>query len=128
MYTWGTMKRKFQERVVETLRDFLQDQMRKRGMSARQFAELCGVSNTVISRAISKTKPTTPDITTLDKIARAIGVDVFSLIRLVIPDADDMDIEARITAQEIVRLPADERRFIMAFIRGAIAKGVQSGE
>ncbi len=111
---------------METLRSFLLDQMQKRGMSARQFAELCGVSNTVISRAVSKTKPTTPDITTLDKIARAIGVDVFSLVRLVIPDADDMDIEARITAQEIVRLPTDERRFIMAFIRGAIVKSLQS--
>lgn len=112
---------------MTTLRDFLRDQMQKRGMSARQFAELCGVSNTAISRAISD-KPTTPTIETLGKIAAAIGVDVFSLVALVIPSASDIDAEARLAAQEIRRLPPDERKHIMTYIRGAMLQDLDRGK
>lgn len=107
------------------LRDFLLDQMHTRGMSARQFADFVGVSNTVISRAVSKNRPTNPDILTLNKIAQATGVDVLTLVKLIVPDAVEMSVEARIMANDIVNLPEDERRRAYTFIRGLITEASQ---
>ena len=48
----------FQTRVrMNGLGDFIADEMRRRDMSARQFAELVGVVHTTITKAMYKTPP-----------------------------------------------------------------------
>lgn len=102
------------------LGEFLQEQIRRRGLTIREFARLCGVNHSVISKALAVKEPTTPKVETLAKIAQATGVDLFTLVALVAPDATDIDAEARIYANEIVALPRDKRREAEMFLKGLI--------
>lgn len=107
------------------LGEFLQDQIRKRGLTLREFAKMCDVTHSVISKALSEKDPTTPRVETLAKIASATGVDLFTLVALIAPDATDIDVDARIYANEIVSLPRDKRREAEMFLKGLIYEAAQ---
>lgn len=103
---------------TKTLRDFLNEEMHRRNLSIREFATMADLSHTVISRAVDETDPKVPSYQSLLKIARATGVDAVTIIKLTEDNVPDIDVEARILAQQINRLAPDDRRHIMATIRG----------
>lgn len=75
------------------LRSFIIQYRAEHGLSQRQFAEACGVSNGYISMIERgenpKTKlPVTPTLTTLKKIATGIGITLSAFLT----ELDDMDV------------------------------------
>lgn len=94
-----------------TFGGFLFYEMRRRGLSAREFADYCGVSHGFISRHLNHgikdvyggAPVGDPDLKPLVSIARATGVNLCALIGLVIPDAP-MPAEDSAFAPETIRL------------------------
>ena len=109
---------------VLTLKEFIEQEMRRREMTMRQFAEFIGVSHATISRTLSPQEPTEPSIDVLVKLAKATGVSVSSLIALVRPDADDININprARVLAERIANLPDTKREIAETYLLGILLK------
>lgn len=72
----------------KTLTDFVLFQMRQREMSARQFAELVGVSNDTISRFADQTgrDPGKPSAEFLLKLAKATNTNPITIFGLAYPE------------------------------------------
>ena len=94
-----------------TFGGFLFYEMRRRGLSAREFADYCGVSHGFISRHLNHGIKESyggapvgdPDLKSLVSIARATSMNLCALIGLVIPDAP-MPAEDSPFAPETIRL------------------------
>ena len=107
-----------------TLRQFLQHEMRSRGMSARQFAEFVGVANTTITRAMyDDEEAPMPGLEFLAKLANATGTDLCTLVALIMPEAvRSVSPEESLLASRISRLPRDQQEIVDSFILGALLK------
>lgn len=103
-------------------RDFLQAEIERRGMSVRQFAELCDVSHSVIVRATQEGDPHIPSLPILAQIANAINVNLMTIITMIYPDASQISSDAWLLAQQIDKLPDADRRYISNAIVGALMK------
>lgn len=90
---------------MNTLSDFLKAEIKKRNMSARQFAQFCGIASGTISAYVAGAdiKPT---LETLEKLSRACGVDLAVLIELAFPGTLRFTYppEVLLLAKEIVAL------------------------
>lgn len=69
---------------MNNLSEFIRAEMKKRNMSGREFAKLCGIANGSIS-AYVKGEDIKPTLDTLEKLARTTGVDLITLIDLEFP-------------------------------------------
>lgn len=100
------------------LREFIEEEMRRRDMTANQFADFVGVAHTTIGRAIDQRRPTTPSPEFLIKLAKATGISLSSLIALVIPEAEHIEVSARslLIAERIGQLPPDKQEIIDSLI------------
>lgn len=107
---------------VMTLKDFINQEMKRRDMSMRQFAEFVDVSHTTISRTLDPQEPTNPSIDFLRKLAKATGVSFLSLLALVIPEEEmvDIDTNVRVLAERIARLPEHKREMAETFLLGLL--------
>lgn len=105
----------------KTLAEFILDEMRRLDMSARQFADLIGVSNTTINRALSSDPPT-PSLEFLDKLARATGQDLPTVVLMAMPGADEPDAGARVIANYIYSLPLADQREAETFVLGLLTR------
>ncbi len=109
----------------ETLKEFIEQQLRDRYMSARQFADLVGVSNTTINRLISS-KPNedrTPKVDVLLKISKATNTSIIYLLNIAYPEiqkplADAMrtSTDTLLLSQRIEQLPEHIREAIDTLI------------
>lgn len=113
--------------AAKTLGEFILEEMRKRDMSAREFADLVGVANTVINKflnhGISETygeqKVGQPSLGFLGKLSKATNTDICYLITLVVPDAvrvTNPDIDALALSRRIEQLPDNAKEVIDAII------------
>lgn len=103
-------------------RDFLKDEMFRREMSARQFAEFVDVAPTTITRAIDEREPTTPGMDFLLKLASATHVELSTLVEMAYPEmanSTKASPSARILAQQIEELPNGVRDTVLAIVRGS---------
>ncbi len=101
---------------------FVKDEMRRRDMSARQFAEFVDVAPTTITRAIDEKAPSTPGIDFIIKLANATHVSVTALVEMAYPDVAESTsphASTRILAQQIEQLPDGLRQAVEAIVRGA---------
>jgi transcriptional regulator with XRE-family HTH domain len=107
-----------------TLRDFIEQEMHRREMTMRQFADFVGISHATISRTLDPIKPTEPTIDVLVKLAKATGVSLSSLIALLRPDLDEIDIDprARVLAERIASLPDAKREIAETYLLGILLK------
>lgn len=64
------------------LREFVLLEIRKRDMSARQFADLIGVSHSTINRLLDTEKDHLPGIELMIKLSDATHIDLCSLMLL----------------------------------------------
>lgn len=108
--------------IMDRLRNFVGEEIRKRDMSIRQFSDLVGVSHPTILRILDEHADFEPSISVLSKIARATHVDLCTLVSMVAPEATLHDVEIEILAARIARLPETQRQMIDMFLVGAINK------
>lgn len=97
--------------VMQNLGEFIAQEIRKRDMSDREFAEFVGVSNATIHRAMSPDAPT-PTLEFLQKLARKTGVDICTLVALVMPNDTQRTPEVDLIATRVAQLPLDKREFL----------------
>lgn len=102
-----------------TLREFITQEMTLRKWSQHRLAQASGVSQAAIQKLLSPKIETTPDLDTLEKLAGAMGYPLITLVRLVKPDAADLDPAALVIASRIQRLPDDERNMIEKLVLGS---------
>lgn len=108
---------------------FVHDEMRKRDMSMRQFADFVGTNHATISHLINDPEPPTPTLELLSKLARATGVDVCTLVSMALPNERhaNPDPESRLLAERIGKLPPDAQSLIKALIANTIFENSQKG-
>src|SRR5436853_408114 len=95
---------------------FIQEEIKRRDMTIRQFATLVTVNHSIIGKfryhGIRETynkKPIgEPSLAFLAKLAKATSVDLCTLIALVYPDATIADARAGLLASRIAQLPPDK--------------------
>ena len=101
-----------------TLGDFIKLHRENKGISQRQFAALCGVSNGYISMLEDgknpKTKePIVPNVFTLKKISTAMGITLHELLCSV----DDMPIDLTLLAQSSELAFSERERLLLELFR-----------
>ena len=104
---------------METLREFILDEMHKRRMSGREFADFVGVANSTIVRATDYQRtPPVPTLEFLGKLARATKVDICTLVAFIYPDLTNTQAQASIIGILASHLPAERQDAILAMLRG----------
>lgn len=117
------------ERTESNLREFILGEMKRRGMSAREFAKFVGVGHTTINDLVSKDR--IPGIDFLSKLADATQTDLAALMYLTFPETatrNALSADARILAQRIEQLPEPVREAVKAMIIGQTWKTVKGNE
>lgn len=110
---------------MSEFKDFLQNEMQRRDMSARQFAEFVDVAPTTITRCVDEKNPQLPGLDFLMKLAKATGASITSLVAMAYPDlaiTTRPSPSAQILAQQIEQLPEATQEVILAIIRGTRIK------
>lgn len=105
---------------MQSLGDFILDDMRRRDMSERQYAEFVGVANSTISRVVKQednSKPT-PSIEFLAKLSKATRVDLCILVAFVYPELTNTNAQNSIIGALASQLPADKQETILAMVMG----------
>ena len=100
-----------------TLGDFIDQEIRKRQMSVREFAEFVGVTHPTILkfREHGKTDVGSPSIEFLIKLAQKTDTSLIALLAMAFPDAAlllKVDTTTLILSQRIQRLPDHIRQAI----------------
>lgn len=106
--------------AVSGLGAFIKDEISRRHLSNRQFAELVNVVPTTITNVISgKTEPSLPF---LRNLAKATGTPLSVLIALAYPDVageiDTLSPEILLLAVRLSRLPPELQKRVIAFVNG----------
>lgn len=110
------------EQSKSGLTEFVLRQMRERDMSARQFSDFIGVSNTTINRTLDNRYDHTPSMDFLLKLADKTGTSIVAIIELAFPEVSErtgISPEALILAQRLDRLPESIRDFILKAVLSA---------
>lgn len=109
-----------------TLGKFIQDEMKRRGLSIRQFAEQVDVTHKVIAKfryhglkdTYNKRPIGEPSLDFLAKLAKATAVDLCALVALIHPDATMADARAGITSARAQQLTPEQRELLDTFLAG----------
>ena len=100
--------------TMSPLGEFVEQQIRMRNISDREFARLVGVSNSTIARVRSPNPPE-PTFDFLVKLSKLTGHSLVSLVKLAFPDAKlEVDERTLMLAERILALPDEERRIAAA--------------
>lgn len=116
--------------AMNTLGEFILDEIKNRNTTARVFADQVGVSHTIINKFLNHGLSDTyagkpvgePSLEFLVKLAKTTHVDVRTLIALVHPEIGDIDPSNLILAERIGNLPEDQKAIIDNFLIGAAIK------
>jgi transcriptional regulator with XRE-family HTH domain len=108
----------YAEMTMITLAEFITQEMRRRNMSARQFADFVGVTNQTISRAVDPSKVPQHGLDFLNKLAKATNTDLCTIVSLLYPEETKISARARVLAERIDRLPQVEQDIIDRYLLG----------
>lgn len=114
------------EAVLSAFQGYLEQEIKRRNMSLREFATYVGLHPSVISRLMDKSKLRTPELPTLYKIASATGADLLTLVGMIYPDSSDIDIESRQRARRIANLPPEDQAAVDALLAGLAVRSQKS--
>lgn len=106
--------------MTYTLRDFVIDEMNKRGMSNPAFGEFIGVSHSTINRIVDPQRTAEPTLEFLFKLSTATGKSLLALLELAYPETVEstrLTPTAEIFAQRFVELSDDKQRLVIALLR-----------
>lgn len=118
--------------MAKTLGEFILEEMRKRDMSARKFADLVGVTSTVINKFLNhgineyygEQLVGNPSLEVLQKLAKATDTDICYLLELTLPDAPrapNPSLTALRLSRRIEKLPENVQEAIDGFIMKLLA-------
>ncbi len=107
---------------------FILDEIKKRDMTANQFASLVGVSHTTIGRLIEPGDKTLPTLDFLMKLSEATHTDICNLVALVAPRNTLTNARAQVIAERIARLPPDKQEIVDTFLLGLSLKSANEAE
>jgi transcriptional regulator with XRE-family HTH domain len=110
---------------MKSLKEFVQNEITKRGFSAAEFARHSGVAKSTINNILNETGDY-PRIQTLITIADYTGVSVTTLFNLTV-GVDVVRAEAYLLAQRIMELPPEKQEVIFELLSGIGLKQVNSG-
>lgn len=105
-----------------SFRNFIRDEIRKRGFSDREFARKVGIATGTISTWLNDDHVPKPEIAQLIKVADFTGISLETIIGLAYPDVAErtaMSPTARVLAQTFEALPEEVQASIFALIRGS---------
>lgn len=108
-----------------TLQNFILDEIKKRQMSMRKFAEALDIAPSTLSRILDTKNPSQPTIETLIKLAEMTHTSLETLTALAYPDLADatkMSPTARVVGQNFEKLPEDLQNTIMTIIRNSVTE------
>lgn len=101
------------------LRTFIEQQLRERSMSAREFARFVGVSSSTISRAMAHDNTSEPSLTFLSKLANATNTDLCTLVELIVPNSrGNINPQIIRIAERIDKLPVSAQELLDSVIFG----------
>lgn len=106
---------------MQNLREFLIEEMHKRRMSGREFANMVGVASSTIVRFTAeeyKKKNPAPSLDFLVKLSKATRVDLCILVAYVHPELTNTDAQSAIIGALASQLPADKQEAMLAMLRG----------
>lgn len=95
-----------------SLIEFLNSELRRQDISARELARRAGIGPTTLQKILDARNERTPDLDTLEKLAKATGQSLSTLVHMVKPDASEIDPRALVIARRIQLLPDDARKLI----------------
>jgi len=101
---------------VRTLAEWLELEIKKRGLSNSEFARQSGVAKTTINNILNK-RGGHPHIDTLIALSKYTGTSVHSLFSLVV-GVDTVNAQAYILAQRIMELSSDKQELLMGLLTG----------
>lgn len=105
-----------------TFRNFIRDEIRRRGYSDREFARKIGIASGTISMWLSEESAPKPELAQLIKVSDFTGISLETIIGLAYPDVaarTAMSPSARYLAQTFEALPEEVQASIFALIRGS---------
>jgi transcriptional regulator with XRE-family HTH domain len=102
-----------------TLSEFLITEMKRLDISARELSRRAGLGESTVQKIIDERDARVPSIETLSKLAKVTGHSLLTLVRLVEPDATDVDPEALVMARRIQALPDATRKVLEDLTRSA---------
>jgi transcriptional regulator with XRE-family HTH domain len=103
-----------------TLSEFILSEMKRLEISARELSRRAGLGESTVQKIIDERDSRIPSIETLEKLAKATGHPLLTLVRLVKPDASDVDAEALVMARRIQALPEATRQVLEEMTRIAV--------
>jgi transcriptional regulator with XRE-family HTH domain len=110
-----------------SLADFINDEVKKRNMSLREFAESIGTAASTITRAVGDNPPQ-PGIDFLIKLSRGTGVSLMSLIKMAFPEAESHlvvpDVQSKLIADRITRLDQQDRMMVESLLLSLVEKSL----
>lgn len=114
------MRRRFR---LHSLADFVNEEMRRRDVTMREFARITGVSHSTLSRIINEQADYQPTWDVIVKLAKGTHTDIRTLAAIIAPDAvTGQNASAVVLAERISRLPPEMQEIIDGFITGKALK------
>jgi transcriptional regulator with XRE-family HTH domain len=118
-------RRRLRKQAV-TLHEFIEEEMSRRGMGVNEFARLCGVGHSMISKYVKPKGPTpTPTVKFLRSLSKGTGVPLSVVLAIAFPEIREetkIDPVAELIARRIMKF-RDKTRDMLIGILESLEKG-----
>ena len=105
-----------------TFNEFIEDELKKRSMSIREFSRFVGISHSAISKYLSNPTETNISIEFMVRVAEATNTDLASIVAMEYPDDTEITPQVRLLAQRIAELPPEQQEVIDSLLLGMSIK------
>ncbi len=113
-------KQRKRQAVAKTLVEFLTNELKTRGMSARQFADFLDVAPSTVTTYMNPNTKAEPTLTFLRKLAQRTETPLAVIIALaypeVAPEISDLPPDVLLLASRLANLPEPTRNIIRSII------------
>lgn len=97
---------------------FINEEMKRRDMSVRQFANLMGMSHTTVLKVVDSENPHKPSLEFLIKLADVTKVDIRDLVAMVAPEVAGVGANVAALSARMGRLSEEQKQIIDRLIAG----------
>lgn len=103
---------------MNQLADFINEEMKRRDMSIRQFADFLGVTHPTVSKIIDPRDPKRPSLEFLIKLADVTQSDIRDLVAMVAPEVAGESANVAALSARFRRLNKEQQEIIDRLIAG----------
>lgn len=102
-------------------REFISEEIKKRDMSGRQFAEFLGLTHDTVNRMLSHKEDYFPTIETARKIGEKLGINPAVILTLAYPDLNfsGMGGDQLLFSERFNKAPEDIQNAVMILLASA---------